>query len=172
MTGKEELLACLEIGKLLTSTLDHQKIFEHIIKRGIRLIKAQHWSLLIKDEDTGNLKFEIVVGADKSLFEPITLAVDEGIAAYVARTGKPMFVPDVAKEPLFNPKVDEKTGFKTRSVVCIPLAIHGNVFGVIELVNVENLEMFNTKEYSILSILADMRPLPLKIPGMWRKSKN
>lgn len=162
MTGKEELLACLEIGKLLTSTLDHNKIFEHIMERGSRLIKAQHWSLLIKDEETGKLRFEIVMGADKRLFEPISLSENEGIAAYVAQTGTPMFVPDVTKEPRFNSTVDKKTGFSTRSIICIPLTTHGKVYGVIELINVENLDHFSAKEYSILTVLADYAAIAIE----------
>ncbi|GAB6094489.1 sensor domain-containing diguanylate cyclase [Desulfatiferula olefinivorans] len=153
MTG--ELMACLEIGKLLTATRNHKKIFEHIMRCGSKIIKAEHWSLLIKDEETGNLNFEIVVGADKTLFAPIILGPDEGIAPHVAQTGKPMFVPDVAKESLFNRKVDLKTGFVTRSIVCIPLSIRGKVMGVIEIVNIENMDFFSAKDFPILSILAD-----------------
>lgn len=151
----EELIACLEIGKLLTATRNHKKIFEHIMKCGSKIIKAQHWSLLIKDEETGNLNFEIVVGADKTLFDPIILGPKEGIAPHVANTGKPMFVPDVSKEPLFNRKVDMETGFVTRSIVCIPLSIRGKVMGVIEIVNIKNMDFFSVKDFPILSILAD-----------------
>lgn len=151
----EELIACLDIGKVLTATRNHKKIFEHIMKCGIRLIKAQHWSILVKDEQTGNLRFEIVVGADKSLFEPIVLGPAEGIAPNVARTGKPMFVPDVSKEPLFNRKVDLKTGFETRSIVCLPLTIQDDIIGVIEIVNIEDLDFFSQKDFPLLSILAD-----------------
>lgn len=151
----EELIACLEIGKTLTATRNHKKIFEHIMKCGSRIIKAQHWSLLIKDEQTGNLSFEIVVGADKTLFDPIILGPTEGIAPYVAETGEPMFVSDVNQEPLFNSKVDMKTGFVTRSIVCVPLSIRGSIIGVIEIVNIEDMEFFSQKNYPILSILAD-----------------
>ncbi len=162
MTGKEELLACLEIGKLLTSTMNHKTIFEHIMKRGSELIKAQHWSLLIKDDITGQLKFEIVVGADKTLFDSIVLRSDEGIAPYVARTGIPMFVSDVSKEPLFNSKVDEKTGFSTHSIVCIPLESHGKISGVIEIINIEDMEFFSEKKYPILQILADYAAIAIE----------
>ena len=161
-TGKDELLACLEIGKLLTSSLDHRTIFQHIMKRGSELIKAQHWSLLIKDETTGALRFEIVVGADKTLFDPIVLCPDEGIAPHVARTGVPMFVPDVTKEPLFNSKVDERTGFVTHSIICIPLETHGKISGVIEIVNIEDMEFFSEKNYPILQILADYAAIAIE----------
>jgi diguanylate cyclase (GGDEF)-like protein len=125
------------------------------MRRGCQLIKAEHWSLLIKDEVTGRLSFEIVVGADKTLFDPIILCPDEGIASYVARSGVPMFVPDVTREPLFNQDVDRKTGFSTRSIVCIPLTAHGIVTGVIEIVNIEDVDSFSMTNYPILSILAD-----------------
>jgi diguanylate cyclase (GGDEF)-like protein len=161
-TEKEELLACLEIGKLLTSSLNHKTIFELIMKRGSELIKAQHWSLLIKDETTGELRFEIVVGADKTLFDPIILNPEEGIAPHVARTGIPMFVPDVSKEPLFNRKVDEKTGFTTRSIICIPLESHGKICGVIEIVNIEDMDFFSENNYPILQILADYAAIAIE----------
>lgn len=168
----EELIACLEIGKILTATRNHKKIFEHIMRCGSRIIKAQHWSLLAKDEQTGNLKFEIVVGADKTLFDPITLGPSEGIAPYVAETGNPMFVPDVTKEPLFNSKVDMKTGFVTRSIVCIPLAISGNVIGVIEIVNIEDVDFFSKKNYPILTILADYAAIAIDNSKYFEKMKK
>lgn len=160
--GKDELLACLEIGKLLTSTYDYKKIIELIMTKGRELIKAQHWSLLLKDEQTGKLSFEIVVGAEKTLFTPIILAPDDGIAPYVAHTGTPLFVPDVTKEPRFNKHVDEKTGFRTESIVCIPLSIHGKVSGVIEIVNIEDMDFFGAKDYPILTILADYTAIAIE----------
>lgn len=160
--GKDELITCLEIGKLLTSTLNHQDVFELIMVRGSQLIKAQHWSLLLKDETTGELTFEIVVGADKSLFEPIKLSANEGIAPYVAHTGIPMFVPDVELEPKFNKKVDLKTGFITKSIICIPLSIHGKVSGVIEIVNIKDMDFFNAEDYPLLSILADYAAIAIE----------
>lgn len=168
----EELIACLEIGKLLTATRNHKKIFEHIMRCGRRIIKAQHWSLLVKDEKTGNLTFEIVVGADKTLFDPIILGPLEGIAPYVAETGKPMFVPDVTKEPLFNCKVDLKTGFVTRSIVCIPLSIRGDIIGVIEIVNIEDIDFFSKKNYPILSILADYAAIAIDNSKYFEKMKK
>ncbi len=54
--------ACLEIGKLLTSTLKLKEVLEVIIQKATQLIDAQNWSLLLKDESTGELVFKIVEG--------------------------------------------------------------------------------------------------------------
>ncbi len=161
-TGKEELVACLEIGKHLTSTRDFKKILEHIVTKGSELIKADHWSLLLKDEDSEDLSFVIVTGTDMDLFKPVKLGPGEGIAPHVASTGIPMFIPDVSDEPLFNKAIDKQTGFTTRSVACIPLAHNGTVTGVIEIVNIEDMNFFGAQNYPILSILADYAAIAIE----------
>ncbi len=161
-TGKEELVACLEIGKLLTSTTNFTEILEHIVTKGSQLIKAAHWSLLLKDEETGKLSFVIVTGVDMKFFEHIRLGPDEGIAPHVAKTGIPMFIPDVDKEPFFNKDIDIKTGFTTESLACIPLVNKGKVSGVIEIINIEDMNFFGAKEFPILRILADYAAIAIE----------
>ncbi len=156
------LIACLKIGKLLTSTTEFKEILEHIVTKGSELIKAEHWSLLLKDEDSDKLSFVIVTGADMTLFEGLKLGPGEGIAPYVAMTGEPLFIPDVSKEPLFNNEIDKKTGFITRSVACIPLSNKGNITGVIEIVNIEDMTFFGKINYPILSILSDYAAIAIE----------
>lgn len=170
--GNEELVACLEIGKLLTSTTDFKEILEHIVTKGSQLIKADHWSLLLKDDNTGKLSFVIVTGVDMKLFEHIRLGPGEGIAPCVAETGIPMFIPDVSKEPLFNREVDKKTGFTTRSLACIPLSSRGNISGVIEIINIEDMNFFGAKEFPILRILADYAAIAIENSRHFAKIKK
>lgn len=161
-TRKDELIACLEIGKLLTSTMDFKKILEHIVTKGSQLIKADYWSLLLKNETTGKLSFVIVTGVDMRLFESIELAAGEGIASQVAQTGIPMFIADVRKEPLFNKEIDLKTGFITQSIACIPLSARGQISGVIEVVNIEDMNFFGARDYPLLTILADYAAIAIE----------
>ena len=149
------LASCLEVGKLLTSTLNLQEVLELIIVKISQLIEAQNWSLLLKDEKTGKLTFEIVIGVEKELIKGIQMAPGEGIAGYVAETGKSMVLPDVKNEPMFDRKVDDLTGFTTESIICIPLQTHGKILGVFEIVNVKNISDFETRYLPILTILAD-----------------
>src|SRR5258706_13971593 len=59
----------------------------------------------------------------------------EGIAGWVAQTGKPTIVNDTQKDPRFAPKFDTKTQFKTRSILCAPLISRGRTIGVVEIIN-------------------------------------
>ena len=156
------LRTCVEVGKLLTSTLNLKEILELIMLKVSQLIRAQHWSLLLKNEESGALTFEIVVGISKALFNGLHLAPGEGIAPYVADTGRAVFIPDVNDSPLFNKKVDLHTGFITRSIICLPLTIRGKSVGVIEIINVEDMKIFESEDFPILTILADYAAIAIE----------
>jgi diguanylate cyclase (GGDEF)-like protein len=156
------LLACLEVGKLFTSTLSLQEILELIMTKVSQLIEAQNWSLLLKDETSGELTFEIAVGIKREVIKGIRLAPGEGIAGHVAETGKPMFVSNVQDEPRFSRKIDSLTGFTTKSISCIPIQIHGKILGLIEIVNVEDMDGFKLKYLPILTILADYAAIAIE----------
>lgn len=156
------LETCVEVGKLLTSTLNLQEILELIMLKVSQLTRAQNWSLLLKDEESGELTFEIVAGMNKELFHGYHLRSDEGIASHVAETGKAMFIPDVNDSPLFNKNVDLHTGFTTKSIICLPLVIRRKCLGVIEIVNVEDMKIFELEDFPILTILADYAAIAIE----------
>lgn len=156
------LLACLEVGKLLTSTLDLRGILQLIVDRVSDLIAAENWSILLRNESSGELTFEIVAGVEESLLKGIALARGEGIAGYVAETGNSVLVPDVAQDPRFSPRADQQTGFLTRSIACLPLQTHGQIVGVIEVVNVRDFEAFRRRDLPVLKILADYAAIAIQ----------
>lgn len=158
----DKLMACLEVGKLLTSTLELTEILGLVMTKVSQLIDAQNWSLLLRNPLTGELTFEIAVGIHGNLITGLRLAPGEGIAGYVAETGNPLFVAKVQEDPKFSPKIDALTAFRTESMVCLPLKIHGKVLGVIEIINVKNMERFEVQDYPVLSILADYAAIAIE----------
>ena len=158
----ERLMACLETGKLLTSTLNLRGILEHIMRKVSQLIDAENWSLLLKDQESDELTFEIAVGIDNNLIRGIRLAPGEGIAGHVAKTGIPVYQTAVDSDPRFNKNIDKQTGFTTTSLACIPLTIHGNIVGVIEILNIADMKMFKTRDIPFLTILADYAAIAIE----------
>jgi diguanylate cyclase (GGDEF)-like protein len=156
------LRTCVEVGKLLTSTLNLQEILELIMLKVSQLIRAQNWSLLLKNEESGELTFEIVVGINKELVNGLHLLPGEGIVSHVVETGRAVFIPDVNDSPLFNKNVDLHTGFTTRSIICLPLIIRGKGLGVIEIVNVKDMKIFELEDFPILTILADYAAIAIE----------
>ena len=158
----DRLMACLEVGKLLTSTFNLRDILELIMHKLDQLIKAGNWSLLLKDQESGELTFEIVVGIDEKAVKGLRISPGEGIVGFVAKTGVPVYQPDVKNDPRFNRKVDLRTGFSTRSIVCLPITIHEKILGVIEVVNVKDMDEFKKRDLPVLTILADYAAIAIE----------
>jgi len=129
----DELAAFSEIGKTLTSTLDIREVLRIIMQRVEELLHAQNWSLLLVDEQRGDLYFELAVGRGAEKLRQLRLPMSEGIAGWAAREGEPVLVPDVAADSRFSSRFDLLTGFATKSVLAVPLRSKGRTLGVIEL---------------------------------------
>lgn len=161
--SREEILASsLEIGKLLTSTLNLNDILQLIMEKITHLVQADNWSLLLKEEDSEHLRFQVAVGIDLKQVEHIHIPLGEGIAGRVAQSGNPLFVTQAENDSRIFRDVDKTTGFITKSLICIPLKIHGNILGVIEIINVENMNKFKKENLPVLTMLADYAAIAIE----------
>jgi diguanylate cyclase (GGDEF)-like protein len=158
----ERLSLFHEIGKALASTLDLQKILQTVMEKISDLLQPDTWSLLMLDDATQELHFEIAIGAGADKLKDVKLKVGEGIAGWVAQTGEPVLVEDVKRDARFTARIDEVTQTDTRSVVCVPIKGKEKVLGVIELVNCLGRESFRAEDIPILKSLADYAAIALE----------
>jgi len=150
-----------EIAKIMTATLDATKVIDAMMEEVQRFFHPRNWSFLRLDPQTNELFFVVAKGLDQELIQHVHLKVGEGIAGYVAQTGKSKYVKDVTADPYFSPSADELSGFKTRSVIAVPVRFHNTVLGVIELVNTEACRPFSRREFAILETIADFSAIAL-----------
>ncbi|RLA90346.1 MAG: hypothetical protein DRG58_02465 [Deltaproteobacteria bacterium] len=151
----KRLLTCIEISKTLVSTFDMETLLTAVLERINTLVPASNWSLLLIDPATQELYFSVVVGLEIAKLRDLRLQIGEGIAGTVVQTGEPIFIKNARQDKRFCCKVDELTGFETRSIICLPLTIRGEVIGVIEVVNLDNENFFRKKYLPLLAILTD-----------------
>lgn len=76
-----------------------------------------------------------LASAHKMHTEEIRFPLGTGIAGQVARTGEVLNIPDAYSDPRFNRSVDQLTGYRTRSILCMPIFIRGALIGVVQMVN-------------------------------------
>lgn len=158
----EELETLVEIGKALTSTLDLREVLSAIMEKVSLLLRPKNWSLLLVDDETGDLTFEIAVSPAADRVKGIRLRRGEGIAGWVALHGEPLLIPDVSADPRFAVKVDEAAAFTTRSIVCVPLKSKNRVLGVVELLNNLDEGEFSEADLKILSTIADYAAIAIE----------
>ncbi len=160
-----------EVSKTLTSSLELNDILTTIMKKARKLIKAETWSILLVDEETGELVFEKITGKkeDKKKIRKIRLKIGEGIAGWVAQEGVPVVVPDVSIDERFYPRVDKETDFKTKSLMCVPIRSKGAILGVLEIINNTTGEPFTKEDLNLLMRLVDHAALAIERASLYQK---
>ena len=151
----DELATLVEIGKTLTSTLDRENVLNVVMEKVSLLLRSKTWSLLLTDEATGDLIFEIAVSDESTSLKGVRLAKGEGVAGRVAESGEPMLIPDVNDSPYFSPQVNQLASQEIRSIICVPLKSQERILGVIELVNSGEDSIFDESVLPILTTIAD-----------------
>jgi HD-GYP domain-containing protein (c-di-GMP phosphodiesterase class II) len=130
------------ISALLNSSLDHATIRSRAIEAATLLMNAEAGSLLLVDEGTGELYFDVAHGEKGATVRQSRLRRGQGIAGHVAQTGEPVIVNDVQHDPRFFRQVDHVSGFITRNMVCVPVTAHGRLLGVLEAINRQDGGLF------------------------------
>jgi diguanylate cyclase (GGDEF)-like protein len=157
-----ELAVFHEIGKALTSTLNLNQVLQIIMEKISSVFRPDTWSLLLLDEQSGELYFEIVTGDAAESLKHVRLKPGEGIAGWVAERGEPLVLQDAYADQRFAPRVDEITKIQTRSVVCVPVTCKEKVLGVVELINCLGQPHMTEEDVFRLQALADYAAIAIQ----------
>ena len=137
-SAKEEQLRTLtKLSAILNSTLDPKEVQKRAMEAATELMNAEVGSLLLVDEKSNELYFEVALGEKGAHVKEIRLKIGEGIAGWVAQQGEPLIVEDVQKDPRFVKKADKKSSFVTRNMICVPVRIKDKTIGVLQAINKE-----------------------------------
>jgi len=149
----------IAINQRLHSCLDVDKVLETIIDVATRSLEAERSTLYVIDEAKGEMCSHIAQGEDVG---EIRLKIGEGIAGHVAKTGETVRIPDAHSDTRFNPNIDVETGFRTRSMLCMPLELSdGKRVGVLQVLN-KRQGVFTEEDMDQLRALAVQAALSLQ----------
>jgi diguanylate cyclase (GGDEF)-like protein len=170
MAAKErELSFFKEVSSDLTSSLELRDILGRIMEKVKSMIKAEAWSVLLVDQEMGELVFEKTSARKTRDIRKIRLKLGEGIAGWVAREGVPVVVPDVSKDERFMGKIDKAILFKTKSLMCVPITMKEQVLGVLEFVNKTTGDPFSREDLDLLLRLVDLTAVAVERTSLYQK---
>ncbi|HFE67139.1 MAG TPA: GAF domain-containing protein, partial [Chloroflexi bacterium] len=94
------------------------------------------------------------IGTPSDVLAAMDVPVGEGFVGYVAKTGKWIYTNDASSHPQHYRQIDQKTGFETRSLLCVPLIFRGEVVGAMQFLNKLDGEFDDLDVERALSIAA------------------
>ncbi len=151
-----------QITRRLTSSLDPERVIELIVEQAPVLLNAEESSLLLLDEQTGELEFRYAAGPAGHRLLGQRLPAGKGVAGYVVSSGQPTIVNDTQSDGRFYRSVDGDSGFQTRSILAVPLRGIDGVKGVIEVLNRHDNAPFVEDDRALLEALADQAMIALE----------
>jgi signal transduction histidine kinase len=145
-------VALREVGLALGTTgLDLDQLLELILQKINDAVEADRSTLYLLDERKNELVSRIVQGDE---VRAIRLKVGQGIAGHVAQTSRALLVNDPYSDPRFNAEWDLTSGYRTRSILAVPMKNHlGKTIGVIQVLN-KKTGQFSDHDAIILAALA------------------
>ena len=139
----------IEAAKVLNSTLDLGRLLEVILETALGLVEGDRGTVYLVDHERHELWSRVLKGDSE-----IRLPTGTGIAGYVAATGDTLNIPDAYFDTRFNPEIDRKSGYRTRSILCMAMKNkEGLIVGVFQLLNKKD-GPFTSDDESILEALS------------------
>ncbi|MGA8261341.1 MAG: GAF domain-containing protein [Arenicellales bacterium] len=130
---QKEEAQLLEVTEVISSNLQLDELLNQVIRIVTEMLNADRSSLFMYDSRTGELWSRVAEGLDE---KEIRFPSFAGIAGSCFTSGEPINIPDTYADERFNRDVDRRTGYRTRNMLCMPVANKdGRKLGVLQVLN-------------------------------------
>lgn len=133
-TKSDPLVSLVKISRSITALTDIDELLRVIAEETKNAIQADRCTVFLWDKDTDELWSKVALGMDAS--QEIRFPADKGLAGYVVKTGESLNIVDAYNDERFNPEVDTKTGYRTKTILCMPIMNNNReIIGAFQVLN-------------------------------------
>jgi putative ABC transport system ATP-binding protein len=146
-----------------------EQVIEAFTEKIVEVLDAERGTLFLLDRARDELWSKVATSEDEASVE-IRIPSGSGIAGAVATSGETLNIPDAYEDARFDRSVDESTGFRTRSILAIPLQDQEkHVLGVAQILNRRDGEPFDAEdERRFANFIA---PMGIILESWWKMSQ-
>jgi class 3 adenylate cyclase/DNA-binding response OmpR family regulator len=167
-----ELTALSEVSMAINSVMDVTLVLERILELSKEVMRAEASSLLVLDREAGRLRFHVAKGAAGAALVSATVDLGQGIAGWVAASGQSLLIQDAYQDPRFDPSYDRLTGFHTRSILTVPLAVKNEILGVVQVINKVGEHAFDERDLGLFQLFAGMASVALENARLFEQTRK
>jgi len=164
----ERLTSIISTAKSISNELNLDTLLLKIMKEVRRALHADRCTIFLFDEEKQELWSKLALGLE----EEIRFPANKGLAGHVCQTGEILNIPDAYKDTRFNPEIDKKTGYKTKSILTIPIynKFH-DVIGVFQVLNKKG-GTFTKQDEELLSAISSIAATSIENAQLYEEQKK
>ena len=168
-TKSNPLVSLLKIGRSITALTDINVLLKVIAEETKNAIQADRCTVFILDNEKQELWSKVALGMES---EEIRFPADKGLAGYVVQTGETINIEDAYNDPRFNKDVDIKSGYHTKSILCMPIKNNNQeIIGAFQVLNKFN-GVFTQNDEDLLIAIGGSASIALENAQLFEQQKE
>lgn len=169
-SGKRDLLiALLKIGQTVAAETDINVLLKVIAEEIKTAIQADRCSVFLYDRETDELWSKVALGMDS---QEIRFPANKGLAGHVVKTGETINIKDAYNDDRFNKEIDLKTGYKTTTMLCMPIRnLNQEIIGAFQVLNKQS-GFFDEEDEDLLVAIGSSAGISLENAQLFKKQQE
>jgi signal transduction histidine kinase len=159
----------IDISRDLASTHDLDILLSRIVHAAAEISGAEAASILLYDDTSRQLYFQVATNMDESTRRGIVVPLDGSIAGWIVNNRQTVRLTNAHNDPRFFSSVEQTTGYSTKSILGIPLVTKNKIVGVLEALNKPKGKFTDTDE-SMLLVLGAQAAVAIENARLFQQS--
>lgn len=165
----DPLVSLVKIGRSINALTDITELLKVIAEETKIAMQADRCTVFLLDKEKNELWSKVALGMDS---KEIRFPVDKGLAGYVVRTGESVNIEDAYHDDRFNPEVDKETGYKTKTILCMPIKNNNQeIIGAFQVLNKAH-GIFTKNDEDLLVAIGGSASIALENAQLFEQQKE
>ncbi len=165
----DPLVSLVKIGRSITAQTDIDVLLRVIAEETKIALQADRCTVFLLDKDRNELWSKVALGLGS---QEIRFPADKGLAGYTVKTGESINIEDAYNDKRFNPEVDKSTGYKTKTILCMPIKNNNQeIIGAFQVLNKLN-GVFNKNDEDLLIAIGGSASIALENAQLFEQQKE
>jgi len=161
----QELEALAHIGRTVTAMLDLDQVLTTVVDAAVRLTGAEEGSLLLLDEESGEIHMRASKNFDEEFARTFRLRVEDSLAGQVIATGNPVILDESTPQKI-------KTSYLVHSLLYVALRVHGRTLGVLGVDNRTRGRTMTREDMTVVMAMADYAAIAIENARLYARSEG
>ena len=167
---KDPLISLVKIGQAVAAEKNIDELIKTIAEETKVALNADRCTIFLYDKEKNELCSKVATGLDD--VRELRIPADKGLAGHVLLTGETINIKDAYKDKRFNPDVDKKTGYRTKTILCMPIKnFNQEIIGVFQVLNKFD-ETFTIDDEDLLVAIASSAGISLENARLFERQRK